>query len=146
MVDAWLVARDHRSLGPLTRTLWLLDAQKRQAAAEVTLPPPPPDARLVSAPLAGCAGRIGWLYAEYRVVVLIDARRHCLLQQVGSLVGFLVAISDFLQALAPRALPPTALLVALAGVVLWPLSLLPMLQSLWLPNALSIAAICAVAL
>lgn len=66
-------------------------------------------------------------------------------QQVGSLVGFLVAIFDFLVALAPKALSPAALLVVLAGVVLWPLSLLPMLQSLWLPNALSIAAICAVA-
>ena len=94
-VDAWLVARDHRSLGPLTRTLWALEAQKRQAAAEVALPAPPPEAQLVSAPLTRCAGRIGWLYAEHCVVVLIDARRHCLLQQVGSrletLLGSLAA-------------------------------------------------------
>ena len=124
-VDAWLVARDHRSLGPLTRTLWLLDAQKRQAAAEVTLPPPPPEAQLVSAPLTRCAGRIGWLYAEHRVVVLIDARRHCLLQQVGSrlqtLLGSLAAgprLGDALQptlhvsvALAARAGAPLRVLL-----------------------------------
>ena len=124
-VDAWLVARDHRSLGPLTRTLWLLDAQKRQAAAEVTLPPPPPEAQLVSAPLASSAGRIGWLYAEHRVVVLIDARRHCLLQQVGSrletLLGSLAAgprLGDALQptlhvsvALAARAGAPLRVLL-----------------------------------
>ena len=97
--DAWLLARDHRSLGPLTRTIWLLDAQRRQAAAEATLPPPPTEAQLVSAPLAGCVGRIGWLYAEHRVVVLIDARRHCLLQQVDSrletlLVGVHLAVGE----------------------------------------------------
>ena len=124
-VDAWLVARDHRSLGPLTRTLWALEAQKRQAAAEVALPAPPPEAQLVSAPLTRCAGRIGWLYAEHRVVVLIDARRHCLLQQVGSrletLLGSLAAgprLGDALQptlhvsvALAARAGAPLRILL-----------------------------------
>lgn len=57
-------------------------------------------------------------------------------------VGFLVAIGDFS---APLGLPPVALLPLLGTFVLWPLSLLPSLHSLWLPSVLSILAVCAVA-
>ena len=64
------------------------------------------------------------------------------LQQIGSMVGFLVAIADFGAAFG---VPSVPLLVGLGALVLWPLSLLSSLQSLWLPSALSIAAVCAVA-
>ena len=64
------------------------------------------------------------------------------LQQLGSMVGFLVAVADLGAALGVASVP---LLASLGACVLWPLSLLPSLQSLWLPSALSIVAVCAVA-
>jgi hypothetical protein len=65
-----------------------------------------------------------------------------ILQQIGSMVGFLVAISDFTS--AALSLPAAPVLVALALALLWPLSLVPSLQSLWLPSLLSIASVVAV--
>ena len=63
------------------------------------------------------------------------------LQQLGSMVGFLVAIADFG---APFGLAPAVLLPVVGAAVLWPLSLLPSLQSLWLPSVLSVIAVVAV--
>ncbi len=78
-----------------------------------------------------------------------------ILNQLGSLVGFLVATADFgvpaLEAAFPHLLPtsPTearATLLSLLGIcVFWPLSLAPSLQSLWLPSVLSIVAVAGVA-
>jgi len=108
----WLLVRDHRTLGPLDRALWLLGAQQRRAAGQ-PLPPPPPDARIVSAPREEPSS-VGWLYQEHRVVVLIDARRHCLLQQVGAQLDTLLeslAAGPRLDAVAPE---PTTLHVSVA--------------------------------
>ena len=79
---AYFLASDHRTLGQVARATWLLLAQQRQAAG-LALPEPPREASLLSTP-PGRPSHVGWLYSEHRVVVLIDARRHCLLQQVGA--------------------------------------------------------------
>lgn len=64
-----------------------------------------------------------------------------LVQQFGSMVGFLVAIGDFAS---PFGLPRVVVVPTAAFTIMWPLSLVRSLRSLWLPNVLSIVAVCAV--
>ena len=63
------------------------------------------------------------------------------LLQFGALSGFLVAIADFA---APLGVPPAPLLAGLAAFILWPLSLVPSLHTLWVTNVISFATLCVV--